>query len=84
MRHRGTAIPGDGIGPEVTGATTAVIAAADVAIHGERVEVGEAAAAARIETAVTRVIGVGKRLTRDPGGPSDTRTFAEAVIEALA
>jgi isocitrate dehydrogenase (NAD+) len=46
--------------------------------------IGEGTAAARIREAVHRVIGEGKRLTRDLGGSASTREFTEAVIRSLA
>jgi isocitrate dehydrogenase (NAD+) len=46
--------------------------------------IGEAGAAARVETAVGRVIGEGKHLTRDLGGSAGTRAFTDAVIAALS
>ena len=43
MKYRVTLIPGDGIGPEVTGATTEILAAAGAPIEWERVDAGMSA-----------------------------------------
>lgn len=43
MKYRVTLIPGDGIGPEVTGATTKILAAAGAPIEWERVDAGMSA-----------------------------------------
>ena len=43
MRHRATLIEGDGIGPEVTGATCRILEAAGARVEWERAEAGEAA-----------------------------------------
>lgn len=43
MRHRATLIEGDGIGPEVTGATCRILEAAGARLEWERVVAGEAA-----------------------------------------
>jgi isocitrate dehydrogenase (NAD+) len=45
MAHRITLIPGDGIGPELTDATTRVLEATGIEFEWERVEAGEAAIA---------------------------------------
>ena len=44
---------------------------------------GETEAAKKIQTAIEKVYAEGKSLTRDVGGTSGTRAFAEAVIAVL-
>jgi len=46
-------------------------------------EIGETAAAERVESALKRVIGEGKACTADLGGSASTREFTDAVIAAL-
>jgi len=86
MSHRVTLIPGDGIGPEVTEAAKAVIAAAGVDIAWETVEARAAAAVKYgkpLPDAVRKVILEGKHVTRDLGGSAGTHAYAEALIKAL-
>ncbi|HMD18997.1 MAG TPA: isocitrate dehydrogenase (NAD(+)) [Alloacidobacterium sp.] len=45
--------------------------------------IGEDDAADKTQSALEKVYGEGKTLTRDVGGSSGTRAFADAVIEAL-
>jgi len=44
---------------------------------------GEAATAEKVQSALEKVYAEGKTLTRDVGGTSGTRAFADAVIAAL-
>jgi len=46
--------------------------------------IGEAAAAERIMTALSRVLAEGRTVTRDLGGAASTDQFAEAVCKAVA
>jgi isocitrate dehydrogenase (NAD+) len=46
--------------------------------------IDESAAADRVQTALEKVYGEKKTLTRDVGGTSGTSAFADAVVEALA
>lgn len=46
-------------------------------------QMGEPEAAERIRKAVTKVIGEGKRTTKDLGGPCNTKEYVEALIETM-
>ena len=43
MKHKITLVPGDGIGPEVTTATTKVVEAAGIDVEWEAIDAGAAA-----------------------------------------
>jgi isocitrate dehydrogenase (NAD+) len=72
-----------GTAPDIAGRgvanpTALILSAALMLRHMNEVE-----AAARIEGAVSRVIGQGRTLTRDLGGNASTDEFTDAVIGAL-
>ena len=46
--------------------------------------IGEPTVAERVQTALEKVYSEKKTLTRDVGGTSGTRAFADAVVAALA
>ena len=72
-----------GSAPDIAGQDkanpTALIQSAVLMLH----HIGEAATAEKIQTALEKVYAEGKTLTRDVGGTSGTRAFADAVIAAL-
>jgi isocitrate dehydrogenase (NAD+) len=45
--------------------------------------INEAATAERVQAGIEQVYREGKTLTRDVGGTSGTRAFAEAVLQAM-
>ncbi len=78
MSTRITVIPGDGIGPDIANPTPLMLAAAMMLDYLDLTE-----QAARLRTAVQRVIGAGRVLTRHLGGSASTGEYARAVIAAL-
>jgi len=72
-----------GSAPDIAGQDkanpTALLQSAVLMLH----HLGEAATAEKIQTALEKVYAEGKTLTRDVGGTSGTRAFADAVIAAL-
>ena len=72
-----------GSAPDIAGQDkanpTALIQSAVLMLH----HIGEAATAEKVQAALEKVYAEGKTLTRDVGGTSGTRTFADAVIAAL-
>jgi len=72
-----------GSAPDIAGQDkanpTALIQSAVLMLH----HIGEAATAEKVQAALEKVYAEGKTLTRDVGGTSGTRAFADAVIAAL-
>jgi len=72
-----------GSAPDIAGQDkanpTALIQSAVLMLH----HLGEAATAEKVQAALEKVYAEGKTLTRDVGGTSGTRAFADAVIAAL-
>ena len=72
-----------GSAPDIAGQDkanpTALLQSAVLMLH----HIGESATAEKIQTALEKVYAEGKTLTRDVGGTSGTRAFADAVIAAL-
>jgi isocitrate/isopropylmalate dehydrogenase len=72
-----------GTAPDIAGRgvanPTAVILSAALMIR----HLGELDAADRVESAVHRVLGEGKTVTRDVGGTAGTEEYADALIAAL-
>jgi len=72
-----------GSAPDIAGQDkanpTALLQSAVLMLH----HLGEAATAEKIQAALEKVYAEGKTLTRDVGGTSGTRAFADAVIAAL-
>jgi isocitrate dehydrogenase (NAD+) len=73
-----------GSAPDIAGQDkanpTAIILSAALMLR----HLGESRAAARIETAVHRVIAARATVTRDLGGTAGTRAMTDAIIAALA
>jgi len=72
MTHRLTPIPGDGIGPEVTEAALAVLAAAGVDVEWERAEIGAGALEKRGTTLPPEVLESIRRNRTGLKGPVTT------------
>ena len=75
--------PSGGSAPDIAGQhkinpTACILSASLMLAH-----LGEAAASAAIEKAVSEVISEGKTLTQDMGGSASTEEFADAVISKL-
>ena len=72
-----------GTAPDIAGQDkanpTALLQSAVLMLH----HLGEAATAEKVQAALEKVYAEGKTLTRDVGGTSGTRAFADAVIAAL-
>jgi isocitrate dehydrogenase (NAD+) len=72
-----------GSAPDIAGQDkanpTALLQSAVLMLH----HLGEAATAEKVQAALEKVYAEGKTLTRDVGGTSGTRAFADAVIAAL-
>jgi isocitrate dehydrogenase (NAD+) len=72
-----------GSAPDIAGQDkanpTALIQSAVLMLH----HLGESATAEKVQAALEKVYAEGKTLTRDVGGTSGTRAFADAVIAAL-
>jgi isocitrate dehydrogenase (NAD+) len=72
-----------GSAPDIAGQDkanpTALLQSAVLMLH----HLGEAATAEKVQAALEKVYAEGKTLTRDVGGTSGTRNFADAVIAAL-
>jgi len=72
-----------GSAPDIAGQDkanpTALLQSAVLMLH----HIGEAATAEKVQAALEKVYAEGKTLTRDVGGTSGTRAFADAVIAAL-
>jgi isocitrate dehydrogenase (NAD+) len=72
-----------GSAPDIAGQDkanpTALLQSAVLMLH----HIGESATAEKVQTALERIYAEGKTLTRDVGGTSGTRAFADAVIAAL-
>ena len=91
MRHKITLVPGDGIGPEVTTATTNVVEAAGIDVEWETINAGAAALECDgvylpdrlLESMVEAVYQRGEALTSDLGGDATTTEFTEAVVQHL-
>jgi isocitrate dehydrogenase (NAD+) len=86
--HQITLIPGDGIGPEITKATTRILDHSGVKIDWEVVEAGMTALEKYrdpLPQEVARVIEKSKKVTKDINSNNfvGTAEFADAVIEEL-
>ena len=72
-----------GSAPDIAGQDkanpTALLQSAVLMLH----HLGESATAEKVQAALEKVYAEGKTLTRDVGGTSGTRAFADAVIAAL-
>jgi isocitrate dehydrogenase (NAD+) len=73
-----------GSAPDIAGKDlanpTALLQSAVLMLH----HINEGEAAERVQTAIEQVYLEGKTLTRDVGGQSGTKAFADAVLEAMA
>lgn len=73
-----------GSAPDIAGKDmanpTALLQSAVLMLH----HINEGATAELVQTAIEQVYREGKTLTRDVGGQSGTRAFADAVLEAMA
>jgi isocitrate dehydrogenase (NAD+) len=73
-----------GSAPDIAGKDmanpTALLQSAVLMLH----HIDEPATAERVQTAIEQVYREGRTLTRDVGGQSGTRAFADAVLEAMA
>jgi len=73
-----------GSAPDIAGKDlanpTALLQSAVLMLH----HINESEAAERVQTAIEQVYREGKTLTRDVGGQSGTKAFADAVLEAMA
>lgn len=73
-----------GSAPDIAGKDmanpTALLQSAVLMLH----HINEGAAAERVQGAIEQVYREGKTLTRDVGGQSGTKAFADAVLEAMA
>ncbi|QNI38695.1 isocitrate/isopropylmalate dehydrogenase family protein [Edaphobacter albus] len=73
-----------GSAPDIAGKDmanpTALLQSAVLMLH----HINEGATAERVQNAIEQVYREGKTLTRDVGGQSGTRAFADAVLEAMS
>src|SRR3954453_1588791 len=73
-----------GSAPDIAGKNianpTALLQSAVLMLH----HINEGAAAERVQAGIEQVYREGKTLTRDVGGQSGTKAFADAVLEAMA
>jgi isocitrate dehydrogenase (NAD+) len=72
-----------GSAPDIAGKNlanpTALLQSAVLMLH----HINEGATAERVQTAIEQVYREGKALTKDVGGTSGTREFADAVVKAM-
>jgi len=72
-----------GSAPDIAGKDmanpTALLQSAVLMLH----HINEAATAERVQTGLEQVYRDGKALTRDVGGTSGTKAFANAVLQAM-
>src|ERR1700686_1480675 len=72
-----------GSAPDIAGKDlanpTALLQSAVLMLH----HIDESATAERVQAGIEQVYGEGKTLTRDVGGTSGTKAFADAVLQAM-